>query len=167
MFGPVRRVHAYGTVLEPDRVARDGARFRLAVPDLVVAALELDGVVVRLTASFWVGPNRQRGLELHGSDATLFLASWAEHDSRLERSVDGERYEPVPLLREPYHGIDWSRPLVDLAESLAEGRPHRASAEHAAHVVEVLDAVRAAAEGGGAVDVRSEFAAPEPAEWAR
>jgi predicted dehydrogenase len=167
MFGPVRRVRAYGTVLEPDRVALDGARFRLAVSDLVVAALELDDVVVRLTASFWVGPNRQRGLELHGSEGTLFLASWAEHDSRLEVSRDGERYDPVPLLREPYRGIDWSRPLVDLAESLAEGRPHRSSAGHAAHVVEVLDAIRTAADEGGPVDVRSQFTAPEPAEWAR
>jgi predicted dehydrogenase len=167
IFGPVRRVHAYGSMLEPERVRLDGERFRLTTPDFYVAALELDdGVVARLTATFWVGAGKQRGLEFHGDASSLYLATWAEFDSRLELSENGETYTPVPLVREPYRGIDWSRALVDLAEAIEESRPHRASAEHATHVVEVLNAIDRAASDGGTVEVGSSFAPPEPLPWA-
>src|SRR5206468_962437 len=90
--------------------------------------------------SFWVSPSRQRGLEFHGDAGSLWMPTWAEFDSRLQRTTDGERYDDVALLREPYHGIGWARALVDLVDAVAEDRPHRASAEHAAHVVEALNA---------------------------
>jgi len=166
IYGPVRRVWAYGTTLQPERVTKTGESFVLTTPDFTVAVLELDDVVARLTATFWVGPGKQRGIEFHGDRASLYLASWAEFDSRLERSVNGEDYERVQLLREPYKGIDWSRALVDLAQAIDERRPHRASAEHAAHVVEVLNAIDSARETGGAVAVRSAFTPPAPMEWA-
>ena len=40
-------------------------------------------------------------------------------------------------------------------------------AEHAAHVVEALEAVQTSLRDGGGVDVRSTFAPPEPLDWAR
>jgi predicted dehydrogenase len=168
MFGPARRVVAYGTTVAPDRVARDGSSFRLETPDLVVAVLELaDGVVARLTASFWVRPGKQRGIELHGDDGSLFLASWGEFDSRLRFAPDGEHYEPVPLVREPYAGIDWARALVELRDAVRHGRRPRASGEHAAHVVEIVCAIDASRVAGAPVDVHSDFERPEPMEWAR
>jgi predicted dehydrogenase len=168
IFGPARRVAAvYGTELEPQRVTRDGTPFQLETPDFLVAIVELDGgVVVRLTATFWVGPGKQRGIEFHGTEGSLYLASWGEFDSRLEASRDGEVYTDVPLVREPFHGIQWSRALVELADAIADGRPHRASAEHAAHVVEILDAVRESRTRGGAVELRSGFEQPSPTAWA-
>jgi len=80
--------------------------------------------------------------------------------------LDGESYTAVPLVREPYRGIDWSRALVELVDAVARGGPHRAGAEHAAHVVEVLEAIAAAASTGGAVAVASSFPPPQPLEWA-
>jgi predicted dehydrogenase len=168
MFGPARRVQAFATTLERDRKLGDGTPFRPGAPDFVVALLELeDGVLVRVTASFYVGPGRQRGLEVHGDTGSLWMPTWAEANSRVQLQRRKGEYEPVELVREPFPGIDWSRPLVDLAEAVAEGRPHRASAEHAAHVVEILNAVEQAAADGGAVEVRSSFERPEPMEWAR
>ena len=169
MFGAARRVQAYGATLKPDRATRDGMPFRIDTPDFVVAVLELaGGVVVRLTASFYVEPGRQRGIELHGDDAMLHLASWAEFDSRLELGVNGESYAPVELVREPYRGTDWARALVELRDAVAERREPRTSARHAAHVVEALEAIdRSRRAGGAAVDVTSDFDAPAPMEWAR
>ena len=42
MFGPGRRVQAYATIVEPDRVRRRRPPFRLSAPDFVVALLELE-----------------------------------------------------------------------------------------------------------------------------
>ncbi len=167
IFGPVQRVASYGALLEPDRVALDGAPFRLGSPDLVVALLELpDGVTARLTASFYVGPSKQRGLEFHGDLGSLYLATWDAFDARLELQARGGEYAPAPLVRPPYRGIDWSRALVELAEALEEGRPHRASAEHAAHVVEVLDAIAESPRTGKAIAIGSAFEQPAPLPWA-
>jgi predicted dehydrogenase len=155
MFGPVRRVQAYASTVEPDRVRLDGSTFHPEAPDFVVAVLELaDGVVARLTATFYVGPSKQRGLEIHGDDGSLYMPTWAD-------------YETVQPLREPYKGIDWSRALTDLADAITTGRPHRAGGEHAAHLVEVLEAARTSMHGGAVVEVRSDFPRPEPLEWAR
>ena len=168
MFGPVRRVHGYGVTLQPERATRSGEVFHLVTPDFVVALLELEQVVVRLTSTFWVEHGRQRGLEFHGEDGTsLHLESFLEFDAPVNLTRDGgDTYERVPFVREPFPGIDWGRPLVDLAAAVAEGRPHRAGAEQAAHVVEVLDAIARSREEGGAVSVRSEFEPPPPMEWA-
>jgi predicted dehydrogenase len=170
MFGPVRQAQAYATTLVPERIHRDGWSFTLDAPDWVTATMEHDGgVVTRLTASFWVPASKQRGLELHGDEGSLFLATWADFDSRLElQPRGGAEYEAVPLLREPYHGIDWSRALVDLADAVEHDRPHRSTGEHAAHVVEVLEAAwTSAADAGRSVDVDSSFRRPEPVDWAR
>ena len=168
MFGPVRRLQAYATTLEPQRVLLDGTPFTPESPDFVVAVLEHEsGVVSRLTASFYVGPCKQRGIEIHGDEGSLYMPTWAEANSRLELQRRGGEYATVSPVREPYPGVDWGRALVDLARAIAEDRPHRAGAEHAAHLVEVLNAVEASAGNVGAVAVRSEFPTPEPMEWAR
>lgn len=169
MFGPVRRVQGYATTLVQDRVHKDGRPFRIEAPDWCAVTAELaDGIVVRLTASFYVPPSKQRGLELHGDDASLYMPTWSDFDSRLELQPRGGEYELVDPLREPYPGLDWSRALTDLAEAIDEDRPHRSTGEHAAHVVELLEAARVSVgRGGAAVDVQSGFVRPEPFEWAR
>jgi predicted dehydrogenase len=167
MFGPVRRVAAYETKLLAERVTISNEPFVLDAPDFVAAVLEFEaGLVARVTATFWVRPGRQRGLELHGDERSLYLASWSEFDSELETSEDGETFTPIPLVREPYPGNDWGRALADLAEAVHEGRAHRAGAEHAAHVVEVMEAIALSGVGERPVEVRSDFEPPLPTEWA-
>ena len=168
LFGPIRSVWAAATTLEPERKLLDGTGFSPETPDFWVALAHHEtGVLSRLTATFYVGPGKQRGIEVHGDEGSVYMPTWAEADSRVEVQRRGGEYERVELVRQPFPGIDWGRALVDLAAAIQEGRPHRASADQATHVVEVLDAIRVAAESGGEVAVRSEFTPPEPMEWAR
>ena len=46
------------------------------------------------------------------------------------------------------------------------GRPHRASGEHAAHVIEILNAAAQAAAAHHPVDLVSTFTPPAPMPWA-
>jgi len=169
IFGPARRVTAHAAIVEPDRMLLSGESFRPEAPDFVVAVIELESrVVIRLTASFYVPESQQRGLELHGDEGSLWLPSWGEANSRLMHQARGGEYEPVAPLRPPYAGIDWGAALDDLAAAIETGRPHRASGEQAAHVVEILEAVRtSAAAGGGCIEIQSSFEAPEPLDWAK
>jgi predicted dehydrogenase len=167
LFGRVSRVTAFAAMVEPQRITKSGVAFTPGAPDFVVAVLEhASGPIVRVTANFYVPPSQQRGLELHGDEGSLYLPTWDVGHARLQRSRRDDAYELVPLVRPPYEGIDWGRSLVDLVEAIAEGRPHRASAEHAAHVTEILEAVRVSSGQGGRVELRSDFVTPAPMDWA-
>lgn len=169
IFGPARSATAYATTLVPERADLAGTAFSLDTPDFIVALLELEsGLVVRVTASFYVGPGYQRGIELHGDGGILHLPAWSDFSSRLLLSTTGnaDDYEDVELLRPGYPGTDWSRAIVDLAAAVEEGRRPRASGEQAAHVVEILDAIDRSRREGGPVPIHSSFTPPEPLPWA-
>ena len=170
MFGPARAVRAWGWELLADRTALDGSTFRIGSPDLIIAAVELtSGPIVRLTASFYVGrPTRQTGtLELHGDDASLLLGNFQEFDASVELAPFGGVYEAVPLVRPGYRGTAWARGVAEMATAIATGRPHRASAEQAAHVVDILAAAAGSmADAGRTVPIDSKFERPMLLPWA-
>jgi predicted dehydrogenase len=161
MFGPARRVTAFGRVVYPDRTTTSGEPFSVGAPDFGVAVVELDsGTVIRLTANFYVGRHsKQSGIELHGDTGSIFVSSWQEFDAKVELAAYGGEYEEIPVAS-PFPGTDWGRALDDLSHSISTGRPHRATGEHAAHIVEVLDATARSAAEGRAVVVRSTFTPP-------
>jgi len=170
MLGPARSVRAWGWDLLPDRTTVDGTPFRIGSPDLIVAAVELEGgAVVRLTASFYVGrpATRRGGLEFHGDDASLALGSFQDFDASVEVGPYGGVYEPIPLVRPGYRGTAWARGVAEMATAIAEGRPHRASGEQAAHVVDILEgAATSMADAGRRVEITSTFAPPPLLPWA-
>ena len=171
MLGPARSVRAWGWDLKPDRLTIDGTPFRIGSPDLVVAALELEGgVVVRLTASFYVGrPAKLTGsLEFHGDDASLALGSFQDFDATVEVGAYGEDYKPVDYVRPPFRGIAWARGVAEMAGAIAEGRAHRASGEQAAHIVDILEAAAGSiADEGRRIEITSTFASPPLMPWAQ
>ncbi|MBE7470199.1 MAG: gfo/Idh/MocA family oxidoreductase [Anaerolineae bacterium] len=171
-FGPARQVWAYGKVVHPDRVTREGIPFHIDTPDFVVAVIELEnGPLVRLTSDFYVSrhSSKQDGIEFHGDLGTLYLQSWHDFNVAVEVAEFGQPLQPVALIRPAYEGkrkVEWGRAVRDMAQALAEDRPHRATGEQAAHVVEILNAVTQSIETSQPVAVRSSFTPPAPMVWA-
>ncbi len=161
IFGPARRVTAFGTVVYPDRITMDGESFTPEAPDFGVAVVELEsGTVVRLTANFYVSRlTKQGGIELHGDLGSIHLSDWQLFDATVELARFGEPYTSVPVER-PFPGTDWGRALGDLSAAIVSGRPHRATGAHAAHIVEILDATTTSVAEGRAVDITSSFTRP-------
>lgn len=168
IFGPVRQVSAYGRVIYPDRLTKHGQPFRVEAPDFAVTMLDFEsGIVGRMTTDFYVhNLNGQRGVEFHGDLGSLALESWFEPNTALRVAEYGKPYADVPLVREPPRGVQWGINLAELADAIREGRPHRASGEHAAHVVEILCAAAESIERHGPVPVTSSFEPPAPMDWA-
>ncbi len=170
MLGPARSVRAWGWELKPERTTLDGRLFRIGSPDLIVAAIELDGgAVMRLTSSFYVGrPAKLTGsVEFHGDDASLALGSFEHFDATVEIGQYGESYELVPPVRQPFRGTAWARGVAEMADAISEGRPHRASEEQAAHVVQILEAAAASiADGGRPINITASFSPPPLMDWA-
>ena len=55
---------------------------------------------------------------------------------------------------------------IDLAEALRDDRPHRTTGEHAAHVVEIAEAIHASIKTGRAIEITSTFPEAKPFDWA-
>ena len=162
IFGPARRVTANATIVYPDRATLGGESFTPAAPDFGVAVLELEsGTIVRLTANFYVPRIANRnGIELHGDAGSIFLSDWQQFDAAVELAPFGEQYRAVPV-ENPFRGTDWGRALDDLSGAIGSGRPQRATGAHAAHIVEILDAISASVADGSTVAVTSSFSRPE------
>lgn len=170
-FGPVRRVCGHGRVILPRRVAKDGHEFRVRTPEFVVALVEFaGGQTVRLTANFYVDRDTSKGggsIEYHGDAGRIYTGDFQLFDAPVECAIGREGYRRVAPLRAPFHGVEYGRGVAELADAIREDRPHRASGEHAAHVVEVIEAIQhSVARAGRSVAVRSSFLPPTPMPWA-
>jgi len=161
LFGHADLVHAVGRTLKPERTAKDGTPFRIGAPDWTLATIDLaEGVTVRLTASFYAGPSRQRAsVEVHGDDGTLVLDDWLNFNSGLEFLPRVGEPQPVEFARSDAY-IRWGLAIADLATAVAEGRPHRATGRQAAHVVDILSAADVSMGLGAPVVVSSSFEPP-------
>jgi predicted dehydrogenase len=161
MFGPARRVTAFATTVHADRTTTSGEPFTPESPDFGVAVVELEsGTIVRLTANFYVPRlSTNNGIELHGDSGSVHLSDWQDFDAAVEIARYGEPYEAVPM-QNAFCGIDWGRALGDLSDAIGSGRPHRATGAHAAHIVEILDAIATSVAEGRAVEVTSSFVRP-------
>jgi predicted dehydrogenase len=172
VLGPARRVQSFGRMLKPDRVMKDGTPFRLQTPDFQVTLLELEGgATVRLTTSFYVGQHAKNyaAVDFHGDEGSLWLGHFFRFDGPVEFSEygDGKTYSPVPLVRPSTVGqIDWGRAVEDMALAIAEDRPHRATGDQAAHVVDIFVAAAESLRSGEPVEVASSFRPPAPMPWA-
>lgn len=168
MLGPAVRVTAHASTLLAQRSTRDGQRFSIDSPDCVVAVVELaNGTLVRLTTNFYVhDPARQRGVELHGDEGSLWLSTWFAFGGTLEHSSSGEPYREVPLIRTPQVMIPWAAGVEELARVAVDGSAHVTSGVHAAHVVEIVEAALHSARSGTAVEIESRFPQPLPLAWA-
>ena len=160
-FGPARRVSAFAATVLPERLTLDGAPFSSAAPDFGVASIELaSGVVARLTTTFYVAQHsKQSGIEFHGDDGSLHLGSWQDFDASVEVAPYRGEYEPVAVPA-PFPGIDWGKAVAELAAAVAGTAPQRATGEHAAHVIEIVDAIAASSAEGRPVSLRSTFEPP-------
>jgi predicted dehydrogenase len=168
IFGPVRRVHAFGRVVMPDRATKEGRRFTITTPEFVAATLEMEsGTLVRLTANWYVmQTSKQQGIEFHGDDGSLFLSSWLSGDAKVEVAPLSKEYAEVELVRPAERGIVWSRGVAELAAARREERLPRLDGEHGAHIVEVIGAFGESMATGTPVAVASSFTPPAPMEWA-
>jgi predicted dehydrogenase len=167
LLGPVRRVAGAARISFPERTltseARAGETIPVEVPTHVAGLLEFaSGPIATLTTSFDVWAAELPRIEIYGSEGTLSAPDPNSFGGpvRIHRA-GADAWEEVSLnpgYAEPVRGIG----VADLAEALAEGRPHRAGGDLAFHVLELMHGFHEAAESGRSVDVESTVERPAP-----
>ncbi|WP_042394457.1 Gfo/Idh/MocA family protein [Streptacidiphilus carbonis] len=165
LLGPVVRVTGASSRPRARRTIGGGPRagdsFPVEVDTHITGVLEhADGALSTLMMSFDVHAARLPRIEVHGTEASLSVPDPNGFDGPVEINR-GAGWEVVPV-GAGYRDAGRGTGLADLAEALAQGRPHRASAELAAHVLDVMLTLMDAADQGRALPVVSTCERPSP-----
>jgi len=178
MLGPVARVTGFARATFPERTVltgpRLGQRIPVQVPTHVTGALEFEtGALVTVLMSWDIWATHLPYIEVYGTQGSLSAANPDLFDgvSELRRAGQEEMRQPppapggVPWMPFPLtHDGDVGRGIgvADMAEAIQAGRPHRASAELACHVLEVLRALEHGADQSGAIEIETRCERPAP-----
>jgi predicted dehydrogenase len=155
LLGPVAAVQAAATTgIRPREVA--GTTIEGADPDTIhIVMHHRSGALSSIVASHAIWRYRRTGLELYGSEGTANLLGddWDPTGFEIWRTATGswEQHEsPDPT----WH---WSDGLRELAIAVRDGADPLISLDHDLHVLDVIEACRAAAASDGTVPIESEF----------
>lgn len=168
ILGPVSEVRGMAEITLPDREIRSGPlagqKYEVTTPDVVYGLLKFEcGAIGRLTTTFSPWLSKQAGLELHGTKGSFSMGNVVGFNAPIEVGLYPDReWKDVPLLGEPFAGVDWARGIVDSAGAIREGRRPRASGEQAYHILDVCLSILESSEKAAPVKVESRFEQPAP-----
>lgn len=169
LLGPVERVCGMIGTSRPDRQVHDphcadfGEPYTIGNENMMMASLKLkSGVMGTLhfngDSIFPENPH----VMICGTRGIVYIPDPNCYDGKVMLLQKGSK-EPVELpyafgFEENCRGVG----LVEMAWSIRAGRPNRASAEMAAHIVETLEGIVTSSKTGQTVSVASCFALPRP-----
>lgn len=167
MAGPVTEVSGMWGISFPERTVTSqpgfGRIIKVDVPTYVNSLLRLEsGALGVFTATFDVYCANLPHLEIFGTDGTLSIPYPNDFNGpiRLFRREKGEFLEIPPLFGygENSRGLG----LADMCKALRTGRPHRAGADIAVHVLEVIEAIQHGAVQKNHVAITTRYERPAP-----
>jgi predicted dehydrogenase len=169
LLGRPRRVRGAASVAVPERVItskpKAGKKIQVETPDHVCGTIEFEndatGVVVQTFATHHPQYDEKQPITVYGTEGTLKVPDPNTFDGPvyLRRGEDKHwREVPTPFVR----GYGRSVGLADMAHAVRSGRPHRASAELAFAVLDVMQGFLDSSETGVAYTPAAYFDRPAP-----
>lgn len=165
LLGPVRRVSSSARITHPRRTigaeARRGETIPVHIPTHVSATLDFaSGPVGTVLASFDVQADTVPFIEIYGAAGTLVIPDPNRFDGPLRLFSDGAwrnipAHDDIPI---NWRGVG----LADMAAAIHEGRPHRANAHMAYHVLDIMGAIHEASKQDTHVYLNSSCERPQP-----
>lgn len=167
LLGPVRRVLGASSRPRGTRTIGEGPRagteFDVVVDTHVTAILEhAGGALTTLMMSFDTWAADLPRIEVYGGAGSLSVPDPNYFDGPVRLfTADRPEWVEVPVSA-GYVDAGRGYGVADLALALGAGAAHRADADVALHVLEVMEAVGTAAAAGAAVDVTTTCERPAP-----
>ncbi|MGQ4488952.1 Gfo/Idh/MocA family protein [Streptomyces sp. SAS_281] len=166
ILGPVRRVTGLSVTPRRTRTIGSGRRagktFPVDVATHVTGVLEHEGgALSTLMMSFDVWQSTLPKIEVYGTEGTLSVPDPNSFTGDVRVSHDGDSaWRTVPVLG-GYSGGARGIGIADMAYAIATDTAHRASADLAYHVLDVMESLLAATESGTGHRVDSGFQRPD------
>lgn len=166
LLGPIRRVTGSARISFPEREITSeplrGRRIRVETPTMMAGVLDFErGPIATMVASNDVCASEVPRIEVFGAEGTLSVPDPNRFDGpvRWYRRSTGAWEDAAPVAS---GAQGRGAGLADMAQALAEHRPHRCSGELALHVLEAMLAFETASEQGAHVRLASTCAQPAP-----
>jgi len=160
LLGPARRVSgATRTVFEEK--TQFGTTLKVESPTHVTGLIEFSGGVVCqfLTSSDVYGTGLPH-IEIYGTEGSLRCPDPNYFPGPIYlRKPDSKELIELPC-RHSYNQDSRGVGVADLAVAIEQGRPHRASGEMGAHVVDILNAIHESADEGRRSELQTTCARP-------
>ncbi|PSL00934.1 putative dehydrogenase [Murinocardiopsis flavida] len=170
LLGPVARVTGAGSRVRTERTIgsgrKEGVRFPVEVDSHVTGLIEHEsGALTTLVMSFDVHAARVPRIEVHGTEGSLSVPDPNYFDGAVELHPAGGEWRTLAPSA-GYRGAARGYGVADMARAIATGRPHRASAEVAMHVLDVMLTLVEASEQRVWLPVATTCERPEGVPWA-
>ncbi len=166
LLGPVRRVVGASSRPRGSRTIgsgpKAGAEFDVEVDTHVTGVLEhASGALTTMVMSFDIWAGQLPRIEVYGSDGSLSVPDPNGFDGQVQvYRRDAGEWTDLPASA-GYTDAARGYGLADMARALETGRPHRASLELAAHVLDVMESLLQAATTRSSIDVTSTCERPD------
>ena len=166
LLGPVSQVSGSAKITFPERVIGSqplkGTKIQVEMPTTVAGTLEFEqGSFASLIVSFDIWHHHLPRLEIYGTEGSLSVPDPNTFGGPvLIRKAGDSLLQEVPLIY-PADGVGRGLGVLELALALKQGRPHRASAEIAFHILEVMEALFESSNKGVHVPLKSHINRPE------
>ena len=169
LLGPVRRVTGMSSRPRSERTIgsgpREGTSFPVEIDTHLTGVLEHDsGALTTIVMSFDVWAARLPRIEVYGSAGSLSLPDpnyFAGEVGLFTRDAgQWSVLEPSAGYAEAGRGVG----LLDLHDALAGDRPHRAAADVALHLLDVMESMQTAADTGAVMEIATTCERPAPIE---
>jgi predicted dehydrogenase len=167
LLGPAKSVMAMTSIVNPERTVDDKGKIKVEAEDNAHILLEHDkGAISHVMCGFnYFDPHghEAKGQTLHSiqifgdyGNMRLIGYDWEPLGVYLDTSWT----EPAQLLQENAEGYEWQEGATKVAESIVKAIEPRIVAEHALHVLEIIEAARASSASGKKIQLQSSFKWP-------
>ncbi|WP_233809604.1 Gfo/Idh/MocA family protein [Paraburkholderia sp. HP33-1] len=173
LLGPVKEVLGSTKITRVERKVKTGPRvgdvIKVLVPTHVTGIMQFHcGATVSVVTSFDVLKHKHNPIELYGSRGSMLIPDPNEFTGNVEIFYEGaESWEGVHVSHPYIEGVPGFHGLrgigaAEMVAALRAGRPHRASAELAFHVLEVMSAFEQSSSAKKAISIESTCGRPTP-----
>ncbi len=145
LLGPVAAVQAAGQASWPvrqvERGPAAGQTIQVYTPSHISAICQFEqGALLQLTTSFDVWRHQAQHIELFAESGSLVLPDPNNFGGEISYCLRDGAWQKLPNSR-PFQTNLRGLGVAEMATAIRQGRPHRASAELALHVLEAMEAI--------------------------
>jgi predicted dehydrogenase len=180
LFGPAHSIVAMLSTVTPTREIRGKGKIKVEAEDNSMVLMDHgDGVISHMQCGF----NYHKGghhaatnqshhtIAITATGGSMYLAGydWAPHGVDLALLAQGGKMQRHAVTDStnifPHTGLygggySWQQGASHVAECLATGKQPEVSAEHALHVIEIINAARESQRTGQRIAIKSRFSLP-------
>ncbi len=169
LLGPVKRVMGAATIAISDRTItsqpKHGKKISVETPDHIAGTIEFEngamGTIIQSFATRFSEHNGKQPIMIFGTEGTIRVPDPNGFDGLVHyrKNADEDwRWQPSTFVK----GYGRSVGLADMAHAIRTKRPHRASAEQAYAVLDLMQAFLDSSDEGKAIKPTIKYARPKP-----